>query len=74
MGKLLPNCYFIIVKVICCLVYLYYRIMEAAPTLPDFALALKPDEYQLPQVDPAWKGENIKGGQTGPTHLKGDNG
>ncbi|GFY95680.1 endosomal targeting BRO1-like domain-containing protein [Actinidia rufa] len=24
------------------------KIMETAPTLPDFALALKPDEYQLP--------------------------
>lgn len=52
--------------------YSYERIMETAPTLPDFALALKPDEYQLPQVDPSWKGENIKGAQTGPNNLKGD--
>lgn len=51
---------------------LYYRIMETAPTLPDFALALKPDEYLLPQVDPSWKGENIKGGQSGPNSLKVD--
>lgn len=46
--------------------------METAPTLPDFALALKPDEYQLPQVDPSWKDENIKEGQTGVNHLKSD--
>lgn len=45
------------------LMFLYpcYRIMETAPTLPDFSLALKPDEYQLPQVDPSWTGESIKG-------------
>ncbi|KAF5749840.1 Endosomal targeting BRO1-like domain-containing protein isoform 2 [Tripterygium wilfordii] len=30
------------------------RIMQAAPALPDFALSLKPDEYQLPPVDPSW--------------------
>ena len=40
------------------------RIMETAPQLPDFALALKPDEYQLPPVDPSWndsitKGQNV---------------
>ncbi|KAK4283295.1 hypothetical protein QN277_000260 [Acacia crassicarpa] len=37
------------------------RIMETAPTLPDFSLALKPDEYQLPQVDPSWTVENVNG-------------
>ncbi|KAL2325338.1 hypothetical protein Fmac_024396 [Flemingia macrophylla] len=48
------------------------RIMETAPTLPDFALALKPDDYQLPQVDPSWRTENVKGGQGGTTnHLNG---
>ena len=46
--------------------------METAPTLPDFALALKPDEYQLPPVDPSWRAENVNGGQTGPNHLKGE--
>lgn len=46
--------------------------METAPTLPDFSLALKPDEYLLPSVDSSWTGENIKGGQNGPNHLKGD--
>ncbi|KAJ8767902.1 hypothetical protein K2173_020842 [Erythroxylum novogranatense] len=34
--------------------YSYEKIMETAPTLPDFALALKPDEYQLPPEDPCW--------------------
>ncbi|OIW03562.1 hypothetical protein TanjilG_30982 [Lupinus angustifolius] len=46
--------------------YSHERIMETAPTLPDFALALKPDEYQLPSVDPSWRTENIKEGQSGP--------
>lgn len=36
-----------------------FRIMETAPTLPDFALALKPDEFQLPPVDPLWN-ENVQ--------------
>lgn len=39
--------------------------METAPTLPDFALALKPDEYQLPDVDPSWNDENVNKGQNG---------
>ncbi|KAK8519016.1 hypothetical protein V6N13_017732 [Hibiscus sabdariffa] len=30
------------------------RIMQVAPALPDFALSLKPDEYQLPSMDPSW--------------------
>ncbi|XVE57198.1 hypothetical protein DITRI_Ditri04bG0072500 [Diplodiscus trichospermus] len=34
--------------------YSHEKIMETAPTLPDFALALKPDEYQLPPVDASW--------------------
>ncbi|XP_057424528.1 uncharacterized protein LOC130718085 [Lotus japonicus] len=51
--------------------YSHERIMETAPTLPDFALALKPDEYQLPPVSPSWT-ENVKGGLTGAAnHLKG---
>jgi len=46
--------------------------METAPTLPDFALALKPDEYQLPQVDSSWRTEHVKGAQSGATnHLNG---
>lgn len=34
--------------------YNHERIMQTAPPLPDFALSLKPDEYQLPSVDPSW--------------------
>lgn len=41
------------------MVMLLFRIMETAPTLPDFALALKPDEYQLPPADPSWS-ENVQ--------------
>ncbi|KAK7841513.1 hypothetical protein CFP56_015369 [Quercus suber] len=29
-------------------------IEQTAPALPDFALSLKPDEYNLPSVDPSW--------------------
>lgn len=28
------------------------------PMLPDFALAQKPDEYQLPSVDASWSEDN----------------
>uniref|UniRef100_A0A803MUF7 BRO1 domain-containing protein n=1 Tax=Chenopodium quinoa TaxID=63459 RepID=A0A803MUF7_CHEQI len=41
------------------------RIMETAPTLPDFALALKPDEYQLPPVHSCWSGENTNSVELG---------
>lgn len=37
-----------------------FRIMEMAPALPEFALSLKPDEYQFPPVDPSWNNE-LKG-------------
>ncbi|XP_020113151.1 uncharacterized protein LOC109727428 isoform X2 [Ananas comosus] len=30
------------------------RVLDTAPNLPDFAVALKPDDYQLPPVDPSW--------------------
>ncbi|XP_040995659.1 uncharacterized protein LOC121241870 isoform X2 [Juglans microcarpa x Juglans regia] len=52
--------------------YSYERIMETAPTLPDFALALKPDEYQLPPVDASWNEENMNRGQTGSNQHKGE--
>ncbi|KAF1880251.1 hypothetical protein Lal_00048887 [Lupinus albus] len=51
--------------------YTYERIMETAPTLPDFSLALKPDEYQLPSADPSWRSENVNGVQTSSNHVKG---
>ncbi|MQL72202.1 hypothetical protein Taro_004543 [Colocasia esculenta] len=38
--------------------YSQEKIFETAPPLPDFALALKPDEYQLPPLDPAWNEED----------------
>lgn len=34
------------------------RVLEKAPMLPDFALALKADDYQLPPLDPSWNEEN----------------
>ncbi|ERN10241.1 hypothetical protein AMTRI_Chr09g12380 [Amborella trichopoda] len=34
--------------------YSHEKIIESAPPLPDFPLALKPDEYQLPRSDHAW--------------------
>ncbi|XP_020273452.1 uncharacterized protein LOC109848396 isoform X2 [Asparagus officinalis] len=37
--------------------YSHERIIEKAPTLPDFAIALKPDDYQLPALDPSWTSE-----------------
>ncbi|CAL9084701.1 unnamed protein product [Musa textilis] len=30
------------------------RILDRAPSLPDFPVALKPDEYRLPEVDRSW--------------------
>ncbi|KAI3868303.1 hypothetical protein MKX03_000214, partial [Papaver bracteatum] len=39
--------------------YTSEKIMETAPALPDFALALKPDDYQLPPVDPSWNDHEI---------------
>ncbi|MCL7044026.1 hypothetical protein MKW94_029153 [Papaver nudicaule] len=34
--------------------YSHERIVETAPVLPDFSVALKPDDYQLPPNDPLW--------------------
>lgn len=30
------------------------RDLQNLPDLPEFQLSLKPDEYELPEVDPAW--------------------
>jgi hypothetical protein len=54
------------------IIYLYFRIMETAPTLPEFSLALKPDEYQLPPVDSSWRTVNIKVTQTHSNNFTGD--
>lgn len=54
------------------LVVIHDRVMETAPTLPDFPLALKPDDYQLPPVDNCWNENNVNGGHLGPGQLKSD--
>ncbi|KAK8525966.1 hypothetical protein V6N12_020450 [Hibiscus sabdariffa] len=46
-------------------------IMETALALPDFALALTPDEYQLPPVDPSWN-ENVQWSHMGRNHVNPD--
>ncbi|OMO83913.1 hypothetical protein COLO4_22327 [Corchorus olitorius] len=51
--------------------YSHEKIMETAPTLPDFALALKPDEYQLPAVDPLWN-ESVQLSHIGSNQVKCD--
>ncbi|KAF8014644.1 hypothetical protein BT93_H0449 [Corymbia citriodora subsp. variegata] len=48
------------------------RVIETAPTLPDFVLALKPDDYQLPPMDNCWNENNVNGGHLGPGLLKSD--
>ncbi|KAB2054826.1 hypothetical protein ES319_A12G282000v1 [Gossypium barbadense] len=50
--------------------YSHEKNMGTAPTLPDFALALKPNEYQLPPVDPSWN-ENVQLGHIGTNEVKG---
>lgn len=52
--------------------YSHEKIMETAPTLPDFALALKPDEYQLPPVDTSWDEDHINKGQASFNQLRND--
>lgn len=62
-------------RLFCCkmlinvLLVFIYRIMETAPTLPDFALALKPDEYQLPSVDASWSEDRTKSSSS---HITGN--
>ncbi|TYH98414.1 hypothetical protein ES332_A12G309000v1 [Gossypium tomentosum] len=48
--------------------YSHEKNMGTAPTLPDFALALKPNEYQLPPVDPS--NENVQLGHIGTNEVK----
>ncbi|KAH8511612.1 hypothetical protein H0E87_008972 [Populus deltoides] len=52
--------------------YSYEKIMETAPTLPDFALALKPDDFQLPPADSSWNEENVVAGQASSNHLRSE--
>ncbi|GAV77796.1 BRO1 domain-containing protein [Cephalotus follicularis] len=51
--------------------YSHEKIMETAPTLPDFALALKPDEFHLPPADPSWDEENAKHREHGELPAEG---
>lgn len=30
------------------------KLLEGVPKLPDFPVALKPDEYEMPPIDPSW--------------------
>ncbi|KAK8599633.1 hypothetical protein V6N13_077546 [Hibiscus sabdariffa] len=53
--------------------YSHEKIMGTAPTLPDFPLALKPDEYQLPPVDGSWN-EILQLSQNGINEVKPDKG
>ncbi|GAA0184798.1 hypothetical protein LIER_32086 [Lithospermum erythrorhizon] len=50
--------------------YTHEQIMDSAPTLPDFALALTPDEYQLPPVDPSWDNEATNKSSVGTNKFK----
>ena len=34
------------------------KIITTPPPLPDFPLALSPEDYELPELDPLWKGAN----------------
>ncbi|XP_040369953.1 uncharacterized protein LOC112189749 isoform X3 [Rosa chinensis] len=31
------------------------KVLQALPDLPEFQLSLRPDDYQLPEIDPAWE-------------------
>ncbi|XP_061989182.1 uncharacterized protein LOC133707516 isoform X3 [Rosa rugosa] len=33
------------------------KVLQALPDLPEFQLSLRPDDYQLPEIDPAWESE-----------------
>lgn len=45
--------------------------LQTLPDLPEFQLSLRPDEYQLPEIHPAWDSEKWEiSGQTLKEHLK----
>ncbi|KAJ1392900.1 BRO1 domain [Sesbania bispinosa] len=45
--------------------------LQALPDLPEFQLSLRPDDYELPEIDPAWDSENWKNlGQPLKEHLR----
>ncbi|CAB4305874.1 unnamed protein product [Prunus armeniaca] len=47
------------------------KALQTLPDLPEFQLSLRPDDYQLPEMDPAWDAEKWETeGQTLKEHLK----
>ncbi|XP_062151695.1 uncharacterized protein LOC133860069 isoform X3 [Alnus glutinosa] len=47
------------------------KALQALPDLPDFQLSLRPDDYQPPEIDPAWDSEKWEiEGQPLKDHLK----
>lgn len=41
------------------------------PELPEFQLSLRPDDYELPEIDPAWDSKNWEAlGQPLKEHLR----
>ncbi|XP_077228918.1 endosomal targeting BRO1-like domain-containing protein isoform X2 [Tasmannia lanceolata] len=49
------------------------KALQVLPELPDFPLSLKPDEYELPEIDPSWDSEKCEPQvQTLKEHLKDD--
>ncbi|KAE8021278.1 hypothetical protein FH972_007184 [Carpinus fangiana] len=47
------------------------KALQALPDLPEFQLSLRPDDYQLPEIDPAWDSEKWEiQGQPLKDHLK----
>ncbi|XP_008231049.1 PREDICTED: uncharacterized protein LOC103330284 [Prunus mume] len=47
------------------------KALQTLPDLPEFQLSLRPDDYQLPEMDPAWDAEKWETeGQTLKAHLK----
>ncbi|CAL9178530.1 unnamed protein product [Musa hybrid cultivar] len=46
---------------------------QALPDLPEFPLSLRPDDYELPEIDAAWNSQNCQPQiQTLKAHLKDD--
>ncbi|KAH1194170.1 BRO1 domain-containing protein BROX [Glycine max] len=45
--------------------------LQSLPDLPEFQLSLRPDDYELPEIDPAWDSENWESlGQPLKEHLR----
>lgn len=38
----------------------FFRAAHELPDLPDFPLSLKPDDYELPDIDPSWEFEKCE--------------